>query len=342
MKNLIFDLCRMEGISGNEHKVAKLAMGKLIEYKCTAEILRNGSLIAKLGNEKSPKRILLDAHIDQIGLIVTDIDERGFLKVAPCGGNDRRIMPGSVVRVYGKKEIIGVVSCTPPHLKKTNDTIIKIEEMFIDVGISKEEACKNISLGDAVIFNSEPKELLGTRIASKALDNRASVAALIRFAELISKKEDILNNCFITILLSSQEETSSFGAITSAFDDVYSESIVVDVSFGIQPEITNEKAGEISKGPMIGISPSLSKNITNKLFEVAKANNIPFQTEVMAGKTGTNADKISITKSGISTGLVSIPQRNMHTAVEVVDIEDIENTAKLLDLYIESRVFDND
>ena len=342
MKDLVFGLCMSEGISGDESKAAEFALEKLMKY-AKAGKLPNGSVMACLGNENSKKRILLDAHIDQVGFFVTDIDDKGFIRFASCGGNDRRIMPGSVVRVFGKEEVIGVISCLPPHLIKSSDEKLPgIDEMTIDLGMDKEEVEKLVSLGDSIIYNSESCSLIGSRIASKALDNRASVAALIRCAELISKDKDILDNCFVKILLSSQEETSSLGAITSSFDDNYSESIVVDVTFATQPGVTSQEAGDLSKGPMIGVSPILSKEITNKLFELAKTNDIPYQTEVMGGKTGTNADKISIVKSGIKTGLVSIPQRNMHTAVEVMDIDDIENTAKLLAAYIKQRGLEND
>lgn len=337
MENLLLNLCNIEGISGNESKIAEFTKSELEKYS-KVKILKTKSVLATLGNEKSEIKILLDAHIDQVGFVVTDIDENGFLKIASCGGNDRRIMPGAVVRVFGKEEVIGVISCLPPHLVKNSDSKLpQIDEMSVDLGMPKEYVENIVSLGDTVIYNSSPKKLLDSKVASKAIDNRASVAALIRCAEMISQNKNIMDNCLVSILLSSQEETSSLGAMTSAYNDDYSESIVVDVSFAVQPDVSPLKAGKLSEGPMIGISPILSKDITNKLFDIAKKNNIPYQTEVMGSSTGTNADKISTTKSGICTGLVSIPERNMHTAIEVVDIQDIENTAKLLSLYIESR-----
>ena len=130
------------------------------------------------------------------------------------------------------------------------------------------------------------------------------------------------------------EELGLRGARTSAFSVFPDEAIAVDVSFAAAPDVSKDSAKEMGKGAMIGISPTLDKALTNKLFKIAKENNIPYQTEVMSSATGTNADVISLTKSGIRTGLVSIPIRNMHTPSEVVSLDDIKNTSEILEKYI--------
>ena len=173
---------------------------------------------------------------------------------------------------------------------------------------------------------------MNNRITVPALDDRCGIAALIRCAELIGKKELSYK---VVILLSVQEETYGTGAKTGAYRINADEAIAVDVSFASQPDVSGQYAGvELAKGPMICISPILSKAMSDKLISVAKEKNIPFQYEPISGTTGTNADHISVTKSGVASAVVSIPQRYMHTPIEVIDISDVENTAALLAEYI--------
>ena len=144
-------------------------------------------------------------------------------------------------------------------------------------------------------------------------------------------------DCCVKFLFSSQEETGFLGSRTGSFAINPSCAIVVDVSFAVQPTVAPEKCGELSKGPMIGIAPILDKEMFVELKSISKSNNIPYQLEVMSGTTGTNADAITTTASGVRTALLSIPLRNMHTQSEVVDMADIEKTAELIALYIEKR-----
>lgn len=330
MEDLIFKLSNIFYIKDNNDALAP-AVEELSKYAETT-IDKNGNIIGILGDKKSKKHIMLDAHIDQIGLVVTNILENGFLKVAPCGGIDSRILPGSTLKIYGKKVITGIVCCTPPHLIKNKDNkYLKVDELYIDTGLSTEEATENIPLYSFVGFNNTPQKLLNNKITAPALDNRAGVAALIYCAKILSKMEIDLK---VSIVLSSGEETTTIGAKTASFDIFPQESIAVDVSFGTDPTVSKENKGILGSGPMIGFAPSLSKEISQKLIKLSKKNDIPYQYEIMGGKTGTNADEISITKGGIKAGLVSIPIRYMHTPVEVADISDIKNTAKLLALYI--------
>ena len=332
MNDLIFKLCSTCGVSGCEDNITKLCYDELSKYSCV-KIDNMGNLIATFENKNAKKHILFDAHIDQIGLIVTSILEDGFLKVSSCGGVDCRVMQGSTVVIHGSKDIIALVASVPPHLLKKSDTLPCIEDLLIDTGMKTDELKNIVSLGDRISLLAEPVSLLNNKIASPALDNRAGVASLLRLAQLIKdEKLDVS----VSILLSVQEEVGEIGAKTAPFDIYPDEAIVVDVSFANQPGVDINKSGKLNKGPMIGISPVLSRDISNQLVSLSKKNNIEYQLEIMGESTGTNADAISITKSGIKTGLVSIPQRNMHTAVEIVSTNDIENTAKLLFEYIKN------
>lgn len=339
MENLLSALCSYVGVAGSELNASQYVAKKLSKY-ADIKIDKNNNVIATLGNKDSNKHIMLDAHIDQIGLVVTHITETGFLKVAPCGGVDSRIMPGSSVTIHGKKDVTGIVSSIPPHLSDLDsDTVQKVTDLYIDTGLPYDQLRDIVSMGDNISFCSKFKKLLNNRVSCCSLDNRAGVASLIRCAQLLFEEK---LECKVTILLSSQEEINAKGAKTAAHSLNPDEAIMVDVSFASQPDVPKEKSGVLGNGPMIGISPSLSRNISNKLINLAENSKVPYQFEVMGGTTGTNADKVSISREGIPSGLLSIPLRYMHTPYELVELNDIENTAKLLSLYIKSGGVSND
>jgi len=334
--NLTSKLCETTGISGDENNISELIkkeIGKFVDKKNIFTDSFN-NLTARTGNLNSKRKILLDAHIDQIGLIVTSI-EKGFLRVAPCGGVDRRVLPGLPVKIHAEKEILGIISSTPPHLQKSSEDKNKaksIDELIIDTGLDEKTAENLISPGTYCSFNLPIKKLLNNRIFAPGLDNRASVATLIYTASLISKEN--FQDKEIIFLFSTREETGAFGAKVSAFNLEPSEAVVIDVSFAVQPDVRPQQAGKLSQGPMIGIGPAVSRNLSNKFINLAKNNNINYQLEVMSGRTGTNADSISESKNGTEVLTLSIPLRNMHTPVEIIDLQDLKNTAELLKLYL--------
>ena len=302
----------------------KIAEKELRKY---AEVSHLGdSLVATIKGE-SDYTILLDAHIDEVGFIVTSISEKGFVKVAKMGGIDPRILPASEVVIHGKEDITGVFATLPPHLKK-EDSVTEIADMVIDTGL--ENAVEMISPGDRVTYKMTAKTLQNGRITGKSLDDRAGVYTLLRVAQELSLKPPVS----VKILLSDQEELGHLGAITSAHTIEPNEAVAVDVTFADGPDIPAEKCGTMGEGAMIGVSPTLSEKITEKLQKIAKNGEIKHQLEIMGGKTSTNADVITLTKSGIPCGLVSIPIRNMHTPAETCDMADIEAVASILAEYI--------
>lgn len=334
MENILTKLCACTTVSGNELENFQL-IKKLLPENTLLESDNNGNIVATLGNINSDNIILLDAHNDQIGFIVTYIDEKGFIKVSNCGGIDRRVLLGSVVTVKGKYDIKGIICCLPPHLSDGGeDKAPSADSIYIDTGFSKDEVTALVSLGDRVVINATPKKLLGTRFTGVGLDNKAGVATIIKVAHLLSNEE---LNCCVKLLFSCQEETGFLGSKTASFSISPKCAIVVDVSFATQPSVPSEKCGVMSKGPMIGIAPILNKDIFVNLKNIAENNNIPYQIEVMNSTTGTNADAITISKGGVPTGLVSIPLRNMHTQAEVVDMQDIDNSAQLIATFIKER-----
>lgn len=335
IKELIFELCSVFGVSGSEEPAIAVAK-KYLDNIAETTTDNNGNLYAVFGNKNAEKTILLDAHIDRIGFMVTDIDENGFVKVDKCGGIDVRTLQDSELVLQNDSSISGIVCCLPPHLSDgKEDKAAPMSKTWVDFGMPYDEVAKHIKIGDLLTYKTSPKTLLGNRISSSALDDRCGVAALIRCAELLSDASDLKYK--IVILLSSQEETYGTGAKTGAYKIDANEAIAVDVSFASQPDITGMYSKiELTKGPMICISPILNKPMSDKLTEIAKKLNIPYQLEPISGITGTNADHISVSKSGVKTAVVSIPQKYMHTPAEVIDTDDVENTARLIAEYIKN------
>lgn len=333
LKEIIFNLCSTSGVSGSEEPAVNAAE-KYLEIFADVSIDNNGNLFAVLGNLNAEKTILLDAHIDRIGLTVIDIDKNGFVKVDKCGGIDIRTLQDSSLVLQSNPDLIGTVCCMPPHLSDgKEDTAVSIDKTYVDFGMTESEVKKHIKIGDVLTFNTEPKMLLNNKISAPALDNRCSVASLIRCAELLSKEQSLEYK--VIIMLSVQEETFGTGAKTGAFSVNADEAIAVDVSFASQLDVTGQYSKiELSKGPMICISPILNRAMSDKLIEIAENSKIPYQLEPISGATGTNADNIAVTKSGVKTSVVSIPQRYMHTPNEVISLDDVENTAKLICEYI--------
>ncbi|MBQ3128640.1 MAG: M20/M25/M40 family metallo-hydrolase [Clostridia bacterium] len=330
LKNMIITLSQANGTPGLEEDIT----GKIIDFLpdgMTAQKDKNNNLIASFNGKG--KTYLLDAHTDRIGLIVTAITDGGFLRVARCGGTDARVLAAQDVTVWGKAPVYGVIISTPPHLQTPDDEskAKDIDDILVDTGFSKEEAEKLISAGDRITVKSPVCELLNGRISCPALDDRAGCAVIIRAAEIIMQAENAPN---LKLLFSAQEETGGTGAVTGSFGIDADECISVDVSFADAPDMPSKKCGKLDKGPMIGFSPVLSYEISRRLEAVAKEKEIPYQLELMSDSTGTNADHIALSRGGIKTGLVSIPLRNMHTAVEVVSVKDVENCAQLIAQYI--------
>ena len=287
LKSVVLALAGANGTSGNENEAALLAKSMLEEYM-PAHIDALGSVCGDTGGDGV--HILLDAHIDRIGMTVTAIDDSGFIKFERVGGLDARVLAAEQVTI--------------------------------------------VRPGMRITVNSTPKELLGGRVSCAALDDRAGVAAILRCLELLKDKN---HGCRISVLFSSQEETGGSGAAAGGFAAAPDEAIAVDVSFAMAPGLKKEKCGKLGGGAMIGFSPSLDYSMSRTLERIADENGIARQCEVMSGSTGTNADEIQVAGSGVRMGLISIPQRNMHTAAEIVDLNDIEAVARLMAAYIIER-----
>ncbi len=331
LKETVFALSEACGASGSETAAAELALGMLRNY-CPEAELCNGNVIGKFGIHKDGlPNLVLDAHIDQIGMIVTYITDDGFIKVGNLGGIDRRLLPAQQVVIHGNREIRGVICSVPPHLSKGESKVLSFDDIAIDTGFTKSEAEKIVSLGDSVTFDVKCRSLLGERITGGALDDRSGIAAILYALELLKNRETAYN---VTVVFSTQEELGERGAKLGAYSLAPDIAIAVDVSFAYAEGEDEKKCGYLGKGAMIGISPCLSGEISAGLINAARSAGLPYQLEVMNGLTSTNADQYSVSRSGAKVCTLSVPLRNMHTPVEVIDLSDVRNTAEILAEFI--------
>lgn len=319
------------GVAGAENGAAQAAAEKLSAYMPT-EIDTLGNVRGEAPGEGP--HILLDAHIDSIGMVVTNVGDDGFLKADKCGGIDIRVLPASEVTVWGREVLFGVVTSVPPHLADDKESQAPgFDKLSIDTGLDA-RAKQLVEPGDRISLTGKGVRMPNSLYCSPSLDDRAGVACILRCLELLKKHS---TTCRLSVLFSVQEETGGSGAAVGGFSSPAEEGISVDVSFAHAPGIPREKCGELGKGPMIGIAAPLDGEICARLKAAAKTNRIPYQLEAMGGKTGTNADELSVSGAGMRMGLISIPQRNMHTAAEIISLEDLENASALMAAYIAER-----
>lgn len=334
MIELLKKLSDMRGISGFEHRINNQIKKLFLPYSDEVSVDNLGSVISvkKCGIE-NPKKILIEAHIDEIGLIVRDIDKNGFLTFVNVGGVDPRILPSAEVIIHGKKDIKGVIGAKPPHLADgREDKATKIKDMAIDTGLTPEEVRENISIGDSITLSQSVGELGKEQISLKTLDDRAGIAVLIEVMKRLDK-EDICADVYAVAAV--REEVGGYGAMTSAQKIMPDVAIAIDVCHGVTPD-NSYSAYEIGSGCIVTCGPNIHPKIFDRLIQIAKKHEIKTEIDVDGGNTGTDAWVMQVVGEGIPTGLLSIPLKYMHTSVETAAISDIEATIKLLTEFIKS------
>lgn len=332
------ELLAPAAISGFESDFSEMLKNKLSSFCTEVQITKSGCVIGKIPSANSTgKQIMLEAHLDRIGLIVSEILECGFIKFKTVGGVDERILPSAEVVILGKHHIYGVVGAKPPHLlsKDAASSTLKIEDMLIDTGMDSEALKNSVSVGDPILLRSTPTQLLDGRIASAALDNRAGMAAVFSCLEQI---KDVNCPYDICVYFTTGEETGLHGAYTLPATVKPDLAVVVDVTHGTTPDAPGTGTFPLGSGTAICRGPNLHHDYTLSVIELAKKESVPFEIEVAAGHSGTNAWALQTLSGGIPCVLLSIPLRYMHTSVEVVDVSDIEVTAKLLSKIVSGGV----
>lgn len=327
-------LTETPGPSGFEEEIAQAITNLWQPY--ADEFLRDrvGNLIAiKYGSGPEPRRrLLLAAHMDEIALMVKQIvghNGQGFLRVTPVGGVDRRHLYGQLVKVHGRSPLPGVIGCLPGFMlpAERRNSAFGFEDLLVDVGLPLAELEKQVSVGDFVSFHQPLRKLQGKLVAGKALDNRASVAAVTLALKYLQTRTHTWD---VVAVATCQEETRLLGAYTSAFSQYPDAAIAIDVTFGKGPGANGENVFELGSGPVIDLGPNVHPGMFKALQDAADVLEMSVSTGTHTRGSGTDAFGLQVARDGIPTGLISIPLRYMHTMVETVHTSDVERSGRLL------------
>lgn len=305
-----------------------------------------GNTIAALNPTGSP-RVILAGHIDEIGLIVTHVDEKGFLHIAPIGGWDSEVLVGQRVRVLTDKgPIAGVIAKPPIHLQKPKEREKKadLRRMVIDIGAADGKAArKMVAVGDAVVLDAAPLKLAGRRMCARGADDRLGAFVVAEALRRLSGAKRLKAAVFSVATV--QEEVGLRGARTSAWGVDPQVGVAVDVTFASdQVGVEASRVGDVKlgKGPVLTRGANINPVLHKKMLAAAGRLKMGTQLQAIPGGTGTDANVIQLTRAGVATGLVSIPLRYMHSPVEVFDLRDLDACAGLLAAFCESLRPDDD
>lgn len=326
-------LTETAGPSGYEQPIADVIAELWQPYVDEINRDRVGNLVAlKQGGGDEPRpRLLLAAHMDEIALMVKEIvakDDHGFLRVTNLGGVDRRHLYGQMVTVHGQRPLTGILGSLPSRMLSDDrkNKPFNYEDLVIDSGLPLDELKSLVSIGDFVSFRQPLRKLLGNRVAGKALDNRASVTAVTVCLNYLQGR---IHAWDVLAVATAQEETRLLGAFTSGHSQQPDAAVAIDVTFGKGPGVS-DSAQELGGGPVLDVGPNVHPGMYRALKEAAKALEMTVHTNTHSRASGTDAFGLQVARSGVPTGLVSIPLRYMHTMVESIDTDDVERAGRLL------------
>ncbi len=338
MKNIIPEifekLKNIMTVSGfetqNAQKVKEVALGCTDGFFEEAQITKSGSVILYHRAQKENARtLLLDAHIDTIGLIVSEICGEGFIRCAPVGGIDRRILTTAEVEIYGKEKIRGLFASVPPHLTNKNgdNTLPDFADMLVDTGKTDEELRKILSVGDPAVFVGETVKLLGDRMVSAHLDDKICCAAILAACKAAAGEN---TDCNVTVLLSSGEETRGGGAKTASFITEADGAVALDVNFAKEKDVPDWQSSKLGDGAMISRSAVTDRRMTDIVEKCAADAGVKHKIISEADGTGTNADTIEVANRGTPCAVLSVPIKYMHTPGEVFSLGDAVCVSRIL------------
>src|SRR4051794_21859936 len=294
-----------------------------------------GSSWARVASSGDGPLLAVIGHIDEIGLVVRHIDDKGYLWFGSIGGWDPQILVGQRVEVTTRDGAIpGVVGKKPIHLLKDEERkkVPELKDLHIDIGAKDgDDARKLVRVGDTAVIAGEPVELPNDRVFSRSMDNRLGAFVAFETARLVAADGGAPGD--VAAVAAAQEEITFAGARTTAFGLEPDVAIVVDVTFATDaPGIDEKEQGkhEFGSGPVITRGATIHPQVFELLHETAEAHDIPFTVDASGRYTGTDADAIHLSRSGVPTGVVSIPLRYMHSPVELVQLDDVHNAAKLI------------
>lgn len=324
------------GPTGFERDAVKVWVDQARSFADQVYTDHHGNGYATINVGASPK-VMFSGHVDEIGVIVSYIDDGGMAYLQNLGGWDTQVLVGQRLRFLGVKgEVLGVVGRKPIHLLEGDerDKTPKLKDLYVDIGAKdKKEAEEWLEVGSIGVIDQPPKYLLGRRMVSKAIDNR--IGAFVVLEALRSCKEWGVQT-EITAVASVQEEIGAYGARTAAFKLQPDSALIVDVTpcskqVGVDPKQTGE--GALGAGAVLDVGPFVHPKILRQLRDLAGQAEIPYKLAVHGRSSGTDTDEIAVVREGIPCGLISVPNRYMHSPSEMIDLGDVEQIIKLFALY---------
>lgn len=332
LNNLLQQLSETAAPSGHEGPARQVIRGAWEGLADEFHTDGLGSLIAiKHGTGPQPRRkIMLCAHMDEIGLIVAEV--RGaFIRTEPLGGVDYRGLLSQPVLVHGRRTLKGLFGAAPPHMALDRKKYPGAGELWVDVGLPPEEVSALVRIGDVITFDTAFTALKGERVSGKSLDNRASVAALTLCLDELAHHDHAWD---VVAVAAVQEEVGMNGAATAAYQVQPDLAIAIDGTFGTQRGVDEDEGYALGSGPTISRGPNFHPLLVQVFRDLAKELDIKLPVEALPGDSGTDAWLIQVSRAGVPVLLLSIPIRNMHSPVEVADLRDIKRTGRLLAAFV--------
>jgi endoglucanase len=319
--------------SGYEQPVQELVRRYVADFSDKVTTDLHGNVIA-VKNPEAKLRVMLAGHCDQIGMLIQHIDADGFLYVNTIGGWDPQQLVGQRMTVWAPNgPVHGAISRKAIHLltEEERKQVVKLKDMWLDIGAkSKAEAEGLVSIGDPVTLQLGYQEMRNNYANSPAMDDKAGLWVCVEALRRASAKK---LNCALFAVSTVQEEIGLRGAQTSAFGIDPQVGIAVDVTHATDcPTVEKKQEGDVGlgKGPVIYRGPNMNPRVVERLINTAKGKEIPYQLAASGRATGTDANSIQVSRAGVAAGLVSIPNRYMHSAVEMISLDDIDQAADLL------------
>lgn len=326
-------LCEAIGPAGYEDRVRDVISAAWQPYVHTLDTGNLGSLIGiRPGSGAEPRcRVMLVAHMDENGLIVRSV-ERGLIGIGRLGGPDYPVLPGTPVVVHGSQPLPGVIGLRPPNSSSNSQpsNYPGKYDLIVDVGLPEQQVAEQVRVGDLITLDVPFLELQNNRVAGKALDNRASVAAVSLTLDMLQQR---LHAWDVLAVASVQEEEGGWGAMTEAHRWNPDIAIVIDVTFADQPGVS-DGTFKMGDGVTVGLGPVCHSDLYDALMATADRIGMTVHPEPLPADTGTDGDSIAYAREGIPTAVIGIPVRNMHTQVETVELKDIERCARLMTEFI--------
>ncbi|MBZ0165325.1 MAG: M42 family metallopeptidase [Candidatus Omnitrophica bacterium] len=334
-KKFLRELLIQCGPSGFEEPQQAIWLQRVKKYAHKTYKDIHGNAFAVL-NPKAQFKIMLSGHCDEIGFIISNVTDDGFLNVIPIGGIDPGVLPGTQVKVLTEKgHIDGVIGKKAIHLTEPEErkNVLPIKELWVDIGAKdKADALKMIQPGDPVTFAPNFMELANNRFASKSADNRTGAFIVNEVIKLLSERS-LSTDIGVYSVATVQEEVGLRGAVTSSFGIEPNIAFAVDVGHASDmPDIDKRVVGDVKlgKGPLLHAGPVINRVLGKLLVDTAKSKKIPYQFISLGRPGGTDTAAIQVSRQGVATALVAIPTRYMHTMVETCSFNDCENAAKLI------------